>query len=111
MIIRQWRADALPSDEAEYVRHFHDEVIPYLQAVPGFLEVSLARREMGGRIELLVMTKWESLEAVRTFAGSDASRAVVKDGAKAALAFHDEHADLYEIVASDVVRGAALERR
>jgi heme-degrading monooxygenase HmoA len=83
MIIREWRGRARPSDAEAYPKHFRQNVIPELRHVPGFIGAQLSRRRLDDKIEFLVLTRWQSMEAIRAFAGMDAEKAVVEPGAVA----------------------------
>jgi heme-degrading monooxygenase HmoA len=98
MVIREWRGQAIVAEADAYPRHFHDRVLPGLRGVPGFLGASLNRRSLGERIEFLVLTRWQSMEAVRDFAGADISHAVVEPGAVAALVEFDPIVRHYDVI-------------
>ena len=98
MIIREWRGRASRARAGEYPAHFRSVVVPELRAVPGFLGATLSQREEGERIEFVVLTRWQSMEAVRAFAVADLDRAVVEPGAIAALTDYDHTVRHYEVV-------------
>jgi heme-degrading monooxygenase HmoA len=99
MIARLWRGGAADRGKADaYVRHLKTNVVPELAAIPGYREVRLLRREEGGRTEFLVMTLWDSMEAIRRFAGADPERAVVEPEARAVLSDYDDFVRHYEVV-------------
>ncbi|GFE91133.1 antibiotic biosynthesis monooxygenase family protein [Steroidobacter agaridevorans] len=98
MIIREWRGRAARSRTAQYPTHFRTNVVPELRNVPGFLGATLSKREDGEQVEFVVLTRWQSMEAVRAFAGADPSRAVVEPGAVAALNDYDHTVRHYEII-------------
>jgi heme-degrading monooxygenase HmoA len=100
MIAREWRAWAVPPNDAEYERHFHEAVLPHLREIPGCVGAHLLRREVGGEIELIAVTYYESSAAIRAFAGDDLERAVVEPAARAVLARFDERCRHYEIIAT-----------
>src|SRR5947207_15011886 len=100
MIAREWRAWAVPPNDALYERIFREAVLPHLREIPGCAGAHLLRRDVGGEVELVAVSYYESLEAVRAFAGDDIERAVVEPAARAALARCDERCRHYEIVAS-----------
>ena len=85
MIIREWRGRATLSNLEAYPKHFRDHVAPELRKVPGFIGASVSTRSINGKIEFLVVTRWESLDCIKRFAGSDITKAVVEPGAVAAL--------------------------
>jgi heme-degrading monooxygenase HmoA len=98
MIIREWRGRASLSRADEYPRHFREKVVPELRHVPGFAGAGLSRRQLGDRLEFLVLTRWQSMDAVRAFAGDDVETAVVEPGAVAALIEFDTSVHHYEVV-------------
>jgi hypothetical protein len=48
-------------------------------------ERAAVRRELDDKVEFLVLTRWQSLAAIRAFAGADIEKAVVEPNAVAAL--------------------------
>lgn len=98
MVIREWRGRAAPDKVDEYPRHFGSNVLPELRRIDGFRAAFLTRREIAGQIEFLVLTHWESMNAIRAFAGDDAERAIVEPGGVAALLDFDPHVRHYEVL-------------
>jgi heme-degrading monooxygenase HmoA len=98
MIIRAWRGRASEAKSDAYPRHFHDAVAPALRDVPGFLGGQLGRRAEGDQTEFLVLTGWQSMEAIRAFGGPDLDKAVVEPGAVAALDEFDTTVRHYEVI-------------
>ena len=97
MIIREWRGRALRAREGAYLDHFNNSVLPQLKNVPGFIGANLMSRPKGEVIEFVVLTRWESFDAIRRFAGPKFERAVVEPAAAAALTDFDPIAQHYEI--------------
>ena len=98
MIIREWRARAPLSLAHAYPQHFHARVLPELSHVPGFRGAWLTQRRVGESMEFLVLTRWDSMEAIRGFAGADAEKAVVEPAAQAVLSSFDSHVRHYEVL-------------
>jgi heme-degrading monooxygenase HmoA len=98
MIIREWRGRPAPANADAYPAHFRANVLPELREIPGFLGAQLSRRQRGDAIEFLVLTRWQSLDAIRGFAGADISRAVVEPQAVAALLEFDATVHHYEVI-------------
>jgi mannose-6-phosphate isomerase-like protein (cupin superfamily) len=87
VIARRWRgwADG-PVDADSYVAYFERALRPQLETIEGFEGATLECLEDGdGRIEIVVVTQWQSMEAIRAFAGPDADVAVVEPEARAVL--------------------------
>lgn len=99
MIIREWRGRADASNAEAYVEHFRSKVAGELESLDGFQGADLIRRSLGEKtIEYTVLSRWESMEAIRLFAGDNPSRAVVEPGAVAALADFDETVVHHQVI-------------
>ena len=90
MIARRWRGWASdPAGADAYELHFSDSVRPALEATEGFVDATVERVEADGRVEIVVVTRWQSMGAIRSFAGEDIEAAVVEPEARAVLAEFD----------------------
>lgn len=97
MIARFWRGWT-SIDKAElYRRHFRHNVRPQIEALPGFAGAWLLEKTGNGEVEFLAVTRWQSLDAIKAFAGSDVSRAKVEPQARAALDRFETSATHYDI--------------
>jgi heme-degrading monooxygenase HmoA len=90
-------AYATPEKVRAYRDHLSGVVLPVLRKLPGFLGLDLCEAPRGDLVELLVISRWESMEAIKAFAGSKPDRAVVEPGARAVLAEYDEFVTNYEV--------------
>jgi heme-degrading monooxygenase HmoA len=97
MIARLWRGVTDAAKAEAYRRHATATVFPALRNVPGHRDAYLLRRTTGGRTEFLAVTLWDSLDAIRAFAGADPERAVVEPEARAVLAEFDDVVRHYEV--------------
>ena len=77
MISRQWRGLAHATQAQSYVKHLRAETFPALWELPGFVSASILSRWLAKGIEFLIVTQWDSLEAIAKFAGADLEAAVV----------------------------------
>ena len=98
MILREWRGRASQANPDAYPTHFRNNVLPELYDIPGFLGACLSQRQSNDMIEFLVLTRWQSFDAIRQFAGDDISRAIVEPGAVAALLECDATVHHYEVI-------------
>ncbi|MGH8218847.1 MAG: antibiotic biosynthesis monooxygenase [Steroidobacteraceae bacterium] len=98
LITREWRARARPSLAHAYPEHVKSRVLAGLARITGFLGASLSQRRIGERVEFLVLTRWESIKAIRAFAGAGIEKAVVQSAARAALESFDGHVRHYEVL-------------
>ena len=98
MIVRVWRAMAAPGNAPAYREHLERAVLPQLRTLPGFIGITLMQCERDDRIELVVSSRWESMVAVRAFAGSNPERAVVEPAARSVLIGFDHAVSHYEVL-------------
>jgi heme-degrading monooxygenase HmoA len=100
MILRSWSARLESQNVAEYLAHLDRSVKPSIGALPGFLGMTVLDREVvpSAIREVVVQTRWVSLDAIRAFAGADISRAVVEPHAAALFSDYDRQVLHYEIV-------------
>jgi heme-degrading monooxygenase HmoA len=71
MIARMWHG-RVPSEKAAAYRQFLDErAIPDYRSVPGNVSVHILERSDGPVTHFVTLTFWESMEAIRGFAGAD----------------------------------------
>lgn len=100
MIVRSWKARALPGNVEAYARHLREAVLPALAQMAGHKGAYLLERNEGAHVELMVLTLWESMEAIRQFAGDTPEKAVVEPAAQAVLESFDANVQHYEILMS-----------
>jgi len=98
MISRQWRGLARADQAQNYVQHLRTETFPALQKTAGFVDASILSRPLGAGVEFLVVTRWESLNAIARFAGSDPEVAVVPPTAAAMMIEYDARARHFDVV-------------
>ena len=76
MIARIWRG-VTPAEKAEqYLAYLLETGLKDYRAVPGNQGVQVLRRTSEGKTEFLLLSRWESYEAIRAFTGNDLERAV-----------------------------------
>jgi heme-degrading monooxygenase HmoA len=71
MIARIWHGRT-PADQGDaYLAFLIERAVPDYKAVPGNLSVRILRRNDDGVSHFLIITEWESREAIESFAGAD----------------------------------------
>jgi heme-degrading monooxygenase HmoA len=85
MIARIWRCTVSVERLLEYLEHFQQSVYVDVKKLKGFKKVKILQRDMDGAVELTVISFWESLDAIRSFAGENVETAVVAPAAQAIL--------------------------
>jgi heme-degrading monooxygenase HmoA len=101
MIARLWSARTTTAKSAQYMEHFWQAVAPSLRKFPGYLSASVLVRSQGELVEVLVITVWESYQAIDAFAGTNRDTAVVSPEAAALLTDYDRRVRHYEIAQVD----------
>jgi uncharacterized protein len=97
-ILRLWTARTTADKFDRYVQHVTKRVFPVLGEIEGYRGGYLLRQERGPEVEIVVLTLWESMDAVQQFAGRDPNQAVVEPPARAVLTAFDEFVKHYEII-------------
>jgi heme-degrading monooxygenase HmoA len=104
MIARIWHGWTTLSNADIYEGLLKEEIFAGIQnrRIRGFKRIQLLRRKVGEEIEFITIMFFDSLDAVREFAGEDYEAAVVPPKARAVLARFDERSQHYEIRAERV---------
>lgn len=76
MIVRRWRGAVARADADAYVAYVEETGIAAYAGTPGNRGAWLLRRDVGSLVEIVTLSVWESMDAIRAFAGDDADRAV-----------------------------------
>ena len=98
MIARIWRGFALPEKANAYEKHLEMSVLPELRQIAGFKEVYLMRQDAADSVEFIVLTLWESMEAIHKFAGENAEVAVVAFAAQSLFREYDSTVKHFQVV-------------
>lgn len=98
MIARLWHGWTAPENADAYEEFLRTKMFPSIHRVPGYLGADLLRRDDGQEIAFVTITRFESLDAVRAFAGENYERAVVEPEARALLSRFEDRSVHYEIV-------------
>ena len=97
MIARIWRGSTNQENAQAYLEFVHRVMIPEIRMTTGNRSVDVLHRRHEDHVEFLVISQWDSLDAIRQFAGTRPERAVVPDEAKAVLLEYDDAAAHYEV--------------
>ena len=105
MISRLWHGWTTPENADAYEALLRREVLPGIHRVEGYRGAYLLRRNAAdsadaAEVEFVTVTLFDSLEAVRAFAGEDHEVAVVPPAARELLSRFDERSVHYETLAT-----------
>jgi heme-degrading monooxygenase HmoA len=98
VIARVWRGWTTPENADAYEEFLRTTMFPSIHRISGFLGADLLRRDDGDEVAFVTVTRFESLESVRAFAGDDYERAVIEPEAQKLLSRNDERSEHYEVV-------------
>ncbi len=98
MIARTWRGATRAEDAAAYVEYLNRTGFREFRETPGNLGAFGLRRITDARAVFLIVSLWESEDAIRRFAGDDVERAVFYPEDDRFLVERDDHAEHYDVV-------------
>lgn len=98
MISRLWHGWTTRANADAYEKMLRDEVLPGIHRVKGFKGAQVLRRDAKDEVEFVTITLFDSLAAVKEFAGEDYEVAVVPPPARKLLARFDARSAHYETV-------------
>ena len=97
MIARIWRGAVRREDGDAYADYIEATGVAGYRETPGNLGVTMLRRDVDDRCEFLMLTLWESLDAVKGFAGDDYETAVYYPEDDRYLIDRDEKSSHWEV--------------
>lgn len=100
MITRIWRGWTTLQNASAYQDLLLTEIFPGIEArkVPGYRGISLGRRELNTEVEFVTIMWFDSIDAVKAFAGEHFETAVVPPKARAVLSRFDTSSAHYDTV-------------
>ena len=75
MIARIWHGRTTAAKADAYMDYFHKTGLADYHATQGNLGVYVLRKDEGEQTDFLMITLWESEDAIRKFAGEDINKA------------------------------------
>ncbi len=99
MISRIWHGWTTPGNADKYEKMLKEEIFVGIHSrhIAGFKNIQLLRRNLGNEVEFVTIMEFDSLDAVREFAGEDYEACVVPAKARAVLSHFDARSQHYEI--------------
>ena len=99
MICRMWHGWTTPANADTYETLLKQEIFPGIadRRIEGYKGIQLLRRDVGDEVEFITLMWFDSLAAVRVFAGEDYEHGVVPVQAQAVLSRFDARSQHYEV--------------
>jgi heme-degrading monooxygenase HmoA len=108
MIARMWRGWAASKEKADLYEEFlRSTFLPGAYAIPGFKGAVVLRRQVGDEIEFTTITRFESVQAIKQFAGEDYDAAHVAPRARELLSRFDARCVHSELVIETTAPGSS----
>ena len=87
MIARIWHGWTRPADAEAYEKMLRDEIFPSIAArkIDGYHGAELFIRDDSDDVEFVTLLRFDSMDAVKEFAGPDASKPVIFPKAEALI--------------------------
>ena len=98
MISRLWHGWTKRDNADRYEDLLRSEILPGIHRVAGFKGASVLRREGKDEVEFVTLTMFDSMAAVKEFAGEDYEVAVILPEARKLLVRFDARSAHYETV-------------
>ena len=92
MITRLWRGWTTTQNADAYERFLLSELFPSMRSIPGFRGADILRRHESAAVAFVTLTRFDSLDDIREFAGDDYEVPVLEPQALALLSHYDEQA-------------------
>ena len=101
MILRRWRGAVRANDAEAYLTHQDETGIADYRDTPGNRGVIVMHRPVGEFVEVITLSLWDDMDAVKAFAGPDPEVAKFYPGDDDLLVQKDGHADHWTVHSSD----------
>lgn len=100
MVTRIWYGWTTPENAASYQSLLLNEIFPSIASrnVTGYLGISLGQRNDGAEVQFVTIMWFDSIAAVRAFAGDDYEKAVVPARARALLSRFSGRSEHFETI-------------
>lgn len=99
MISRIWHGWTAPANAGAYESLLTQEIFVNIQNrhIDGYRGIQLLRRQLETEVEFVTIMSFDTLDAVRAFAGDDYEVAVIPPKARALLSRFDARSQHYEV--------------
>jgi hypothetical protein len=99
VIVRIWHGWTSAANADAYERLLRNEIFTGIagRRMQGYHGIELFRRLLGAEVEFVTLMRFDSLDAVRAFAGDDYEAAVVPPRARELLARFDARSAHYDV--------------
>ena len=97
MIARIWKGRIKPENKDVYVAYVHDTGVANYRSTDGNRGSMITTRRTGDVTEIMVVSLWDSYDAIKKFAGEDFERAVYYPEDEKYLLDFPERSEHYDV--------------
>ena len=98
MFAREWKARCPEEEKDRFIEYLYQTGVKDTSSTSGFKGAQIFTRSLNERVEITLLTYWDSLESVKLFAGENISKAkLYPDDLKYELE-PDNHVRHYEVI-------------
>jgi heme-degrading monooxygenase HmoA len=105
MILRRWRGAVRAEAAERYLAYVSETGVADYRDTPGNLGVLMLSRPVGDLVEVVTLSLWRSMDAVRAFAGEEPEKARYYPEDDEYLVEKDDHVEHYEVDELDLEAG------
>jgi len=100
MIARIWHGWTSPENANAYEKIFKEETAINIghKNIPGYKGIELLKRSANNEVEFITIMYFETMDAIKEFAGENYENAVVAEKAQKTLLRYDATSQHYEII-------------
>ncbi len=104
MIARIWKGWTKKEDAEAYEKLLRETVYPGLRSITGYLDGYILRQELENEVEFVTINLFDSIEAVKAFAGDDYETPVFEPEARQLLSKVEPVARHYDVRKSPTMK-------
>src|ERR1700709_2350915 len=97
MIARHWTGLVKKERAGDYISHLRQKTFKELGAIRGFSKATILKRDTPEGVEFLIVTEWETTDAIKQFAGPEYDTAVVGAYVQELMIRYDPKVRHYEV--------------
>jgi heme-degrading monooxygenase HmoA len=100
VIARVWHGYTKPEHADAYEAMLKPELLPGIAKVKGYKGSYLLRRAQANEVEFITIIFWDSLDAIRAFAGPNYEASIIPEERRKYLSRHDAICAHYEMTSA-----------
>ncbi|MCP3924149.1 MAG: antibiotic biosynthesis monooxygenase [Desulfobacterales bacterium] len=71
MIAREWKARCPKEQKKDFIKYLYQTGVKDTSSTKGFKDAQILSRDLEDKVEITLITYWDCLESIKTYAGDD----------------------------------------